>query len=693
MTNISTIKRLGLHCPFGSTFYICEGAWTEFVGCCKTDPCAGDVGRCPTKDLRSASYNPDMYSEIPQMDCSESTLSTVPATWHGGLRELHPRDASWYMECVWDVILTLLPLFFIALAVMTLRLDGRLHFIQGERLDEMTRLSPTIYPVLFASITSRFYKNLSRWLLEQPNGIGLGALEQIFGSHSFAGAFERFIFVRSHIVIGAAILCTWLLSPLGGQGTVRMFGVGKAQITETGIVYYLHPSYQTSSQFGMSEAARSEINVNTLYASNLMSPVSQKRSPRDIWGLPKIPQWPKGIHSGKAYDIDAGMLDRGDAFYVSLLGIEIKGLNFNNQRSISYDFTIETPYINFNCGLVTDNMTYDNYHNFISDSELNLTRAFDYSPSGAVPPSSTTFAVNITGTGQRDAWEDIVIYGLTEHSVLFNCTMETLVVETDVRCGPVPFSTSCSARRQRRVYNQRAARGLFGDALRHAVFWQSTLDHWLRASSSSSKTISSPTDSYLAGYPQPYAGDFKRDWGPINTTSFSSHLTTAFNTFWHATLVSFSHTNVSFESIPPNTIMPKLNSGDEPFMNSTEARATTSYKVYRANRFWVAILLLTTCVLEMMAVIGLSLRFFIHGPDVLGFVSSMTRENKYVGLPPGGSGLGGPDRSKSLREVRVQLADVCPKDEIGYVALKAVSADEREVDPGNQLFGRERLYK
>ena len=50
----------------------------------------------------------------------------------------------------------------------------------------------------------------------------------------------------------------------------------------------------------------------------------------------------------------------------------------------------------------------------------------------------------------------------------------------------------------------------------------------------------------------------------------------------------------------------------------------------------------------------------------------MTRENPRIPLPEVGSGLDGPERAKMLREMRDQLADVRPLDEVGYVAFRAL---------------------
>lgn len=278
--------------------------------------------------------------------------------------------------------------------------------------------------------------------------------------------------------------------------------------------------------------------------------------------------------------------------------------------------------------------------------------------------------------------------------------MQVVVVQTKMRCGPRPSSTSCFARRQRRIRNRVAASNLLRDMTTEPTALNNVLTFWQRATGSVAPYKASPTDNYLAGYSFPFAGQLWRSWEDVDISTFSRRLTTAFNTFWFATLDPFTHTNVSFDGRLGQNEMPTQLPDRQVFMNSTEAVVTTTYEVYEANRFWVTVVLVTTFILEIIAILGLGLRLFIHGPDVLGYASSMTRENPHVPLPTGGSGLHGPDRAKILREVRVQLADIRPGEDVGYVVLRAVPmagttgyrAKKNEMGLVGQPFARKRLY-
>lgn len=416
---------------------------------------------------------------------------------------------------------------------------------------------------------------------------------------------------------------------------------------------------------------------------------------------------------GKAYDVDQDAIGRGDAYYASLLGIPIRGLDFAN-GSTEYDFWLETSYFDFDCDLVGTRLSLSNYSRHIPGGELNLTQVFDQNNQ----TNFNTFAANITGPGSWGSWEDFdetpslhLLYAslqptlpidpfVSDPYALFNCSMRAVVVQTEMRCGPRPSSTSCSARRQRRIRNQAAASRLLRSMTTKPSVLNNILTFWQKAAGSVASDRASPTDNYLAGDSFPFAGQLWRSWEDADIPTFSRRLTAAFNTFWFATLDPFTHTNVSFDGHLGQNEIPTQLPGRQVFLNSTEAVVTTTYKVYKANRFWVTVVLATTFILEILAIIGLGLRLFIHGPDVLGYVSSMTRENPHVPLPSGGSGLNGPDRAKILREVWVELADVRPGEDVGYVAFRAIpmpgttgyQTKGNEIRLAGQLFARKRLY-
>ncbi|KAF4966122.1 hypothetical protein FSARC_6173 [Fusarium sarcochroum] len=590
---------------------------------------------------------------------------TSDSLWQRSPEKLNPSNFTWFVGWAWDLFLTLVPICFVVLAHVALYLDGQPKSDYGQRVLELTRISPSLYPILFAAVASRFYKNFARWYLERPDGVGLAVLEQIFGSQSFASAFERVFSIRTHIIIGVTILLTWAMSPLGGQSASRILFFGNGTTTSTGTINYFHPSYQVSSYNSWTSSGNTKGSVAALCSSSLLSSLEQKRSSRDLWDLPKIPQWKRGKKMGETYDVDQEALEKGVDYYASLLGIKVQGLSLASGET-RYNFSVQTSYIDFQCVFVSDNVTLD------VDNE----------------DAATTFFANVTSPISWKEWTSLdsppplhMLY-LSKRDVrpsvwsAINCTMQTILLETDIHCGPRPSARSCFAHRQRRVKGDISANRLPKLMIKSPTAMQQAISLWPKASGEMRGDKASATENYIMEEDQPFAGQDLREWSEkdrsIFPDVFSRRFTTAFNTFWHATLNPLGHTNVTFNAMQYDNTASPNEFNTQPFMNTTIGTVTVTREVYRASRLWIAILLTTTIFLEILAILGLVLEVFILGPEVLGFASSMTRDNLYVPLPPGGSNLDGPERARMLQHLRLQLADVRPKDEVGHLAVRAV---------------------
>lgn len=70
------VSKLGLNCPAGGDFYICQGNSTQFLGCCTSDPCSDGKGECPQDDLRYSSFNESTYADIQPQECANSTAGS-----------------------------------------------------------------------------------------------------------------------------------------------------------------------------------------------------------------------------------------------------------------------------------------------------------------------------------------------------------------------------------------------------------------------------------------------------------------------------------------------------------------------------------------------------------------------------------------------------------------------------------------
>ncbi|KAH8745689.1 hypothetical protein F5883DRAFT_438670 [Diaporthe sp. PMI_573] len=72
-------SNLGVYCPSGGDFYICQhGVTQQFLGCCTSNPCLRSAGSCPPQDLRALSFNATTYDQIKPQTC----FNGLPADWY-----------------------------------------------------------------------------------------------------------------------------------------------------------------------------------------------------------------------------------------------------------------------------------------------------------------------------------------------------------------------------------------------------------------------------------------------------------------------------------------------------------------------------------------------------------------------------------------------------------------------------------
>jgi hypothetical protein len=76
MSQQAVQQRLGLTCPNGGKFYVCDGNTAiRFIGCCTEDPC-GNGGRCPQSALRTQSMANSSYDLISAQECATQPGAT-----------------------------------------------------------------------------------------------------------------------------------------------------------------------------------------------------------------------------------------------------------------------------------------------------------------------------------------------------------------------------------------------------------------------------------------------------------------------------------------------------------------------------------------------------------------------------------------------------------------------------------------
>ena len=165
------------------------------------------------------------------------------------------------------------------------------------------------------------------------------------------------------------------------------------------------------------------------------------------------------------------------------------------------------------------------------------------------------------------------------------------------------------------------------------------------------------------------------------------------------TLVSRPLTQLlnSYYTLSGNAYVPGYLSfinGHQQYVETTTATLHgSSYNPhYQLSITWLCIDLVACAVLFVLAILAHVLRRRTVAPDVFGFVSTLTRDNANIPLPPGGSGLGGLHRSRILKNTKVRLADVsntAGSTVIGHVSMTAIIDDQTTT---NNILRKEKYY-
>lgn len=562
-----------------------------------------------------------------------------------------------------------------------------------------TRLGPTIFPIVFAAISGRFFQNLSRWHLERPNGIKLGILEQISGSQSFPGAIQRAFTVRSGHWASVLIITIWALSPIGGQSSLRLFSHSHDTFDVELDVFCANPEYQGSTYESASGVSDDSNAMSSLYSGLLLSAPSQRAELTDLWNRPKVPQLPHamiGNYTTGWHDVSEADIQNAES-YSSLIGLDVRGIT-TDVPGRRIQFNISSSYVDMEC----ERVTHHRYKNMTSSqsgqSSFNVALQ-NYKDRG----EPTSWWLNTEMSGHRLYYDSRDVVHRPELT-RFECVVRRIPVEVEFGCGPFP-TAGCGARRLRqREERFDPAPSSWGPeqpdpGLFQILPWSMTppainnmLGFWPTAAGTPDLSEgASATDNFLAGDESLFISHWIRDWDrdASNMTLFSRRMTTAFNTIFQ---VSLHPRNVTTAN---SSFIGQSGSSDDPLYDTIRATASDTRDIYVADRGWCAILLLVGSILQILAVAGLWLRAWISGPDLLGFASSLMRDNPYFpeSVNSCGSALGGPDRARLCRDMRVQIADLQPSEERGYIAFKSVwTKGKQESTWGQRTLNGKRIF-
>ncbi|KAK3345921.1 hypothetical protein B0T25DRAFT_550644 [Lasiosphaeria hispida] len=603
----------------------------------------------------------------------------VPAdkTWPPEPTPMGKHGVSLYFGIITDVACILAAFPFLVLAGAAARFDGRVAPPDEWYMVYLAmNAAVTIFPIAYTAIVARTIKALATWKLER--GTTLGLLEQLLASRSLVGALQILWSLRVVNVVGLLLVTVAVISPIGGQASLQMLRIRDVPDISQAEIAYLTTLKDGSSIFGFSPGYVIEAvpAMNTMYGASLTAPASVKNSTMDLWGNLKIPCLSRlatpADGSGWQDVPPDPLLEK----YSSLIGIPARGLS----RDTNTSYSLETSYFDLDCYKMINGTAADcNVKNDTASIATNNTKPDYYCYPGS------TFAlgidamleqsyggpwgyVNDTGRDFPQRTLRFQSMSLPALSVAY-CRISTAYVEAAVDCTGL----ACA------VARMRPSQLLHPDPrlvpFEFTYYFNSFSGQWALTNkpASGSTRGSQLTEFFLNDPLLPLANTYRRLVGlyAVSPADMSVRLGQVLNSYYLASLDPDGITGMSSGSGAPTTTVNGDGSVvDGSFRNITAPSTVSVNRVlYVCQWGWWAVFVLACLVMLAVACVGAALNRRTAGPDVLGYVSTLTRDSPYVAVPEGGSAMDGSDRARLLRELRVQMRDVRPDEDVGYLAF------------------------
>ena len=609
-----------------------------------------------------------------------------------GPQPLRPDSNVRLLGLAVSLVLCLLPISFIVLAILAKRLDGEVSpSISGENVKRWTMLAPSIFPIVFAAIVAQSMRNVARYNLER--GWMLKYIEQFTGSQSLSGMISTQARLGLVDLTGIALILMWLISPLGGQASLRLLSTRTTVAESTGQIGFANLSATDATTFSaFRDGSTYQTTMNGLYTTSLLSSLSVKNSPQDIWGNVKIPTFeslpPSADESGYK-SIPDGV---DDTDWASLIGLPVTGL----KQGTTLTSNISASYYYVNCSSMQGlNGRSDWPAKLGAPKSINNTNFWGPSQYQLLFFNNTPQRQSLAGPSLGMlfiAWSGEIItangFAFPSNVTVGNCTIAPSFIDVQVACKDL----SCRAAGARRSSSERppsntnTEKTLWGSLLdQDSGEQRNFLDFWSTADNATSAGMISPTLNYLGGaeafpFVSPATSAFQFGQAAarlyeLDLNDVSRRLRTLLNTYWQSSLGTLSY-NGTIARDSPALMTPSEADVVQPtlVMNLSDATVRHETTVYECDTRWFAITLIASGFLLIVGVVGFAARCACVGPDLLGSFTTVLRMNSETArlLNGNSSTLDSGAIAKANRDLVVALQDTKPEQDVGLVGVGVV---------------------
>ncbi|KAH8703167.1 hypothetical protein BGW36DRAFT_457502 [Talaromyces proteolyticus] len=548
---------------------------------------------------------------------------------------------------------------FVMLLIAAIALNGKpINEAHWEMVQVAIKVAVTLFPLCFAMIVGQLLQKIAQFKLER--GAIVGTLQQLVGSTTVFGTLSTLFSFRSLNRLGIGLFFLWALSPLGAQGTLRILSASYKYTVSSPHLAYLNV-VATSSLVNKTLWNYQNSAADDLFIAGLVTYKVTGQSSTDLWGNVKIPILNDTMSAGSWIDTT----DRSVP-YSSTIGIPLFGLLENGNTS----GTITTSYISFECADLVQ----------VSYQSTLFNRSAYY------PPSMTY----LNGTSQEAAilWIDAIYQEgwTTGNYSAATCSATLVPVEASISC--IRSLGMASTRGECSVTSIRVNNGNISTKDLPDIF--SDEDSFNNFSSSIQKTmplVHPATPSIMDGFMNdPYTLGNMMDMNislfQMDPILFSQRLTQLINSFYMARLEYQFLTMISVPGMDINNtdnFTVTYGSSSAVFNISTgRGSHKETFMTCSIQGVWFFFFLLATLVLIASCIATFVIASKILTPDILGYVSSLTRDKpqfKSFKIP---STLNGWKRAQLLGDVFIRFGDVDPhSSDIGTLDIGLKSSTRR----------------
>jgi hypothetical protein len=531
-------------------------------------------------------------------------------------------------------------------------LNGQVRYSRSRSMPKLTGLQLlTAFTILFVTIMTTMVR---RWALyKAQQGAYLVELEQLQASISLPSTLKMIWSFRRFSKLSFGLVFVWCFYYLGSQAQKLEYSLVNSRPTFE--VKAAWPKNNISSTFSTANAAAIDRLNEKMIASIVFGPQSLKqRRAYDLFGnslIPIIEDIPNfnetAVSNVENPDEQAWAAYSGSPIY---LLDELNGsIQYDNAQQYLGNWDFSTSYFLIQCGRPQF-------------------QPFEAFPNGTLPGAQTS--INMTNNdrkinsegkptlprqfelwGRWDMAHDTT-FANPNGSMVLLCNLTQSFIDVSSTCGP----QGCLAKQVQYTepFDSTSPVTSFDDDDSAILF----LDNLLRSTGApktnqtgivADNTIISTTIELYPMLMLPYANGSSSTFDQENTDYCAKSLTALLNTYYIASqAVDCTH-----------------DFGDDPV---TQYNPQCVYKTlhgaiydpqYYLSIPWLVIDFISCIILFRVAWFSWMLRRVTLAPDILGYVSSLTRENPHFDLPTGdGSTLPGIERAKIFGDVKIKIGDV-----------------------------------